>query len=127
MRISDWSSDVCSSDLTPGRAPILDGALITRANKPKKLVRFIAIMLQFRLKRDHPSLLINGKIAMLGKHIEILLDLLLIIKFKEKVAALESISVKNTLSITHARPNLCRRFPDFEAPDAPTTRVLPVN
>src|SRR3546814_12414963 len=112
MRISDWSSDVCSSDLilrrcrhhaiprakqpfflifdlseekldflqrsvrTPGRAPILDGALITRANKPKKLVRFIAIMLQFRLKRDHPSLLINGKIAMLGKLIEILLDLL---------------------------------------------------
>src|SRR3546814_12103103 len=100
MRISDWSSDVCSSDLhaiprakqpfflifdlseekldflqrsvrTPGRAPILDGALITRANKPKKLVRFIAIMLQFRLKRDHPSLLINGKIAMLGKLIEI--------------------------------------------------------
>src|SRR3546814_751223 len=91
---------------TPGRAPILDGALITRANKPKKLVRFIAIMLQFRLKRDHPSLLINGKIAMLGKLIEILLDLLLIIKFKEKVAALESISVKNPMSIKIGRAHV---------------------
>src|SRR3546814_3140014 len=57
---------------TPGRAPILDGALITRANKPKKLVRFIAIMLQFRLKLDHTCLLIKGTIAMLSKLIEIL-------------------------------------------------------
>src|SRR3546814_11421967 len=82
-------------------------------------------MLQFRLKRDHPSLLINGKIAMLGKLIEILLDLLLIIQFKEKVAALESISVKNPMSITHAKPDLCRRFPDFEDTGSHVTGVLP--
>src|SRR3546814_6887595 len=34
--------------------------------------------------------------------------------------------LKNPMSITHARPDLCRRFHDFEGTGSPVTVVLPV-
>src|SRR3546814_18880179 len=61
MRISDWSSDVCSSDLVHARNAVLKG-LSPKDNREKPPLRYDAAA---RLKADFPDCIfvLNGGIA----------------------------------------------------------------
>src|SRR3546814_3859457 len=56
MRISDWSSDVCSSDLDWNRSMLLDVRVEVRDDRPR-LIRRLDELEQIEVARAHHALL----------------------------------------------------------------------
>src|SRR3546814_10772496 len=78
MRISDWSSDVCSSDLDPAAAPVVavvstrdpfHRALTISLLNPKAILFFLSFFIQF-VDRSYPypalSFVVLGLIAQIA-------------------------------------------------------------
>src|SRR3546814_4014658 len=65
MRISDWSSDVCSSDLMPFTDPMADGPAIQAANLRSlaagtKTADLLKIAAEFRARHSETPLVLMG-------------------------------------------------------------------